>query len=59
MEGRIQAGDRDLERIARQAEKWRSAGASHLALNTMGAGLAGVDDHIAALAEAAKVIPVG
>jgi probable F420-dependent oxidoreductase len=59
MEGRIQAGDRDLERIARQAEKWRSAGASHLAFNTMGAGLAGVDDHIAALAEAAKVIPVG
>jgi probable F420-dependent oxidoreductase len=56
MEGRIPAGDRDLERIARQVERWRSAGASHLSLNTMGAGLAGVDDHIAALADAAEAI---
>lgn len=56
MEGRIQAGDGDLERIGRQAEKWRSAGASHLSLNTMGAELGGVDDHIASLAAAAEVV---
>jgi probable F420-dependent oxidoreductase len=56
MEGRIQAGDRDLERIGQQAEQWRSAGASHLSLNTMGAGLEDLDDHIASLAAAAEVV---
>ena len=56
MEGRIQAGDGDLERIARQAEAWRAAGASHLSLNTMGAGLAGVDNHIASVAAAAEAV---
>jgi hypothetical protein len=31
------------------------AGASHVSINTMGAGLASVDDHLAALARAAEV----
>jgi probable F420-dependent oxidoreductase len=56
MEGRVEAGDRDLERLERHAERWRSAGASHVSLNTMGAGLSGVDEHIGSLAAAAEVV---
>ncbi|HLN06853.1 MAG TPA: LLM class F420-dependent oxidoreductase [Acidimicrobiales bacterium] len=56
MEGRISAGDSEIDRIASQAEQWRAAGASHLSLNTMGAGLGQVDNHVAALAAAAEVV---
>jgi probable F420-dependent oxidoreductase len=34
---------------------WADAGASHVSVNTMGAGLISVDDHLAALATAAEV----
>ncbi len=57
LEGRVDwRGDRDdvLARI----EGWRSAGATHLTLNTMGAGLADVDDHLAALAAVAARLPL-
>jgi probable F420-dependent oxidoreductase len=33
---------------------WEAAGASHLSVNTMGSGLATVDDHLVVLAETAK-----
>ncbi len=33
---------------------WREAGASHLSINTMRAGLAPVDAHLAVLASAAE-----
>ena len=49
MEGRIDWRADGADTVARHAEKWRSAGATHLTINTMGAGLATVDDHIAAL----------
>jgi probable F420-dependent oxidoreductase len=55
-EGRIDYASRDLERMARHAELWRQAGASHLSLNTMGAGCTGVDDHIAALTAVARAL---
>jgi probable F420-dependent oxidoreductase len=55
-EGRIDYASRDLERMARHAELWRQAGASHLSLNTMGAGCTGVDDHIAALTTVAQAL---
>lgn len=42
--------------VATHADKWRHAGATHLTLNTMGAGLVGVDDHLSALAEAAPAL---
>jgi len=48
MEGRVNwAGDRD--EVAPDIGTWKSAGASHVSVNTMKAGLATVDDHIAAL----------
>jgi len=56
MEGRVSWGDGGAEDIVRHAAKWRDAGASHIAVNTMGAGLATVDDHIRVLAESAAVL---
>jgi probable F420-dependent oxidoreductase len=48
-EGRVDFATKDPERMARQADRWRDAGASHLSVNTMAAGCVGVDGHIRAL----------
>ena len=56
MEGFISVGDGDLSQLQQQGELWRSYGASHIALDTMRAGLGGVDDHVAVLAAAAEVL---
>ena len=58
MEGRAAWKADDPDQIARQTARWRDAGASHLTLDTMRAGLATVDDHIAALAAAAQLIGI-
>ena len=34
---------------------WADAGASHVSINTMNAGLASVDEHLAALTTAAEI----
>ncbi|MCV7103316.1 LLM class F420-dependent oxidoreductase [Mycobacterium palustre] len=48
MEGRISwTGDPD--KAAADIAAWKAAGATHLSVNTMKAGLATVDDHLAAL----------
>ncbi|OBI04311.1 LLM class F420-dependent oxidoreductase [Mycobacterium scrofulaceum] len=52
MEGRVSwTGDRD--RTARQIAGWRAAGATHVSVNTMNAGLGTVDDHLAVLGRVA------
>jgi hypothetical protein len=57
MEGRLNwHGDAD-ELIA-SLQRWREAGASYVSVNTMGAGLATVDDHLAALARAAEAAEI-
>lgn len=57
MEGRVNwRGDADA--AADELAAWARAGASHVAVNTMGAGLATVDDHLAALAQVAASLPV-
>jgi alkanesulfonate monooxygenase SsuD/methylene tetrahydromethanopterin reductase-like flavin-dependent oxidoreductase (luciferase family) len=54
MEGRVNwTGDAD--RAGAQLAAWAEAGASHLSVNTMGAGLRTVDDHLAVLAEFATL----
>ncbi|HWF36580.1 MAG TPA: LLM class F420-dependent oxidoreductase [Solirubrobacteraceae bacterium] len=53
MEGRVNVGAESPEEVARRVAAWREAGASHLSFNTMGAGLATVEEHIAALTAAA------
>ena len=49
IEGRIQIDAGDLDRLARQSDRWAAAGASHLSVGTMGAGRRGADSHIEAL----------
>ncbi len=56
MEGRASWGQGDLDKLADFAGRWRSAGASHLSLNTMGSNLGSVDDHLAALERMAPAV---
>jgi probable F420-dependent oxidoreductase len=56
MEGRVTWGDQGADKLAEQVGRWRAAGASHLSVNTMGAGLATVDDHVRVLGETARAL---
>jgi probable F420-dependent oxidoreductase len=56
MEGRVAIDLGDPERVARQVDKWREAGATHLHVITMDKGLSGVDAHIDALGQTAAVL---
>ena len=48
MEGRVNfQGDHD--RVTADIDAWAAAGATHLSVNTMGAGLRTVDEHLAVL----------
>ena len=53
MEGRV-SWRGDLEEFVQGLRSWADAGASHVSINTMGAGLTSVDDHLAALAAVAE-----
>ena len=53
MEGRLR-WQQDQQQLAAAMRQWQGAGATHLSVNTMGAGLKTVDDHLAALAAAAE-----
>jgi probable F420-dependent oxidoreductase len=44
------------DQVADQAARWAKAGATHLAVNTMNAGLGSVDDHISALTRSAEAL---
>jgi probable F420-dependent oxidoreductase len=53
MEGRVDwRGDGDA--VADQLTQWEKSGATHVSVNTMGAGLKTVDDHLAVLARVAE-----
>ncbi len=53
MEGRVTwTGDPD--RALAEIAAWRAAGASHVSINTMGAGLDGVEEHLAVLERLAQ-----
>ena len=56
MEGRVLWQADDPDRFRRQVERWRAAGASHLGIDTMRLGLGGVDGHLAALEEVARLL---
>ncbi|MGI8491376.1 MAG: LLM class F420-dependent oxidoreductase [Acidimicrobiales bacterium] len=56
MEGRVSQGSGGPETLVRHAERWRSAGATHLSVNTMGAGLSGLDAHLDALTVSAEAM---
>jgi probable F420-dependent oxidoreductase len=53
MEGRV-SWNGNADDLAEGLRAWADGGASHVSINTMKAGLASVDDHLAALTTAAK-----
>jgi probable F420-dependent oxidoreductase len=55
MEGRI-SWRGDVAALVAQVDRWREAGATHVSINTMGAGLDGVDGHLAALTQVAGAL---
>jgi probable F420-dependent oxidoreductase len=56
MDGRVSFGDAGAASVAKAIYRWRIAGATHVSVNTMGAGLGGVDGHLAALAQVADAV---
>jgi probable F420-dependent oxidoreductase len=58
MEGRLDWRG-DLDELVRRVGLWREAGASHLSINTMHAGLATVDDHLEVLDRVAAGLGLG
>jgi len=56
MEGRVSWGDGAEDKLADHAGRWRAAGATHVSVNTMGAGLGAVDGHLEALTRAAGAL---
>ena len=56
MEGRVSWGEGGADEVSRRAGKWRDAGATHVSINTMGAGLASPDDHLGALTAVAGAL---
>jgi hypothetical protein len=54
MDGRV-TWSRDSDLLAKSLQSWADAGATHATINTMGAGLTTVDDHLDALTAAAEV----
>jgi probable F420-dependent oxidoreductase len=56
LEPRLRYGDGDLDWLARQSEAWQAAGATHLTLVTLHAGLKTPADHLAAARRFAEQI---
>ena len=54
MEGRVSWGPGGVDTVVEHAKRWDACGATHLSVNTMGAGLATVNDHLDALSRAAQ-----
>ncbi len=56
MEGRVSWGEKGVDQIVDHIGRWREAGATHVSINTMNAGLASVDDHLTALDATAEAL---
>lgn len=56
MEGRVSWGEGGLPRLLDHLERWRSAGATHVSINTMSAGLGALDGHLTVLREVAAAL---
>jgi probable F420-dependent oxidoreductase len=56
MEGRVSWGEGGAAKLVDHVDRWRAAGASHVSVNTMGAGLGSVDGHLEALAVVASAL---
>ncbi|HYA99070.1 MAG TPA: LLM class F420-dependent oxidoreductase [Ktedonobacteraceae bacterium] len=49
IEARMNAREGNLDEWVRQTEGWRELGATHISINTMGAGFKSIDDHMSAI----------
>jgi probable F420-dependent oxidoreductase len=56
LEGRVNANRVPEEKWPTEVEWWRTVGATHVELNTMGAGYPSLDEHLEALARFALVV---
>jgi probable F420-dependent oxidoreductase len=56
MEGRVAWTDAGVDKLVDHVGRWERAGASHLGVNTMNAGLGAVENHLAVLAEVADAL---
>ncbi|MGH7641571.1 MAG: LLM class F420-dependent oxidoreductase [Candidatus Dormibacteria bacterium] len=56
MEARLSWGAGGAQALVELSGEWQSAGATHLSINTMGAGLKSGEDHLDALAETAAAL---
>ena len=54
LEPRLHWGNGDLDALGRALEGWRAAGATHISLNTMGAGFRTAGEHLAAIRHLAE-----
>ncbi|MBP6786262.1 MAG: LLM class F420-dependent oxidoreductase [Candidatus Promineofilum sp.] len=55
LEPRLHWGDGDLDALGRALEGWRTAGATHISLNTMGAGFTTAGEHLEAIRRFAEI----
>jgi probable F420-dependent oxidoreductase len=58
LEGRVNFTG-DLDAALASIEGWRAAGATHVTVNTMGAGLSSVDNHLTVLGDIARSLTPG
>ncbi|MEQ7126486.1 LLM class F420-dependent oxidoreductase [Actinopolymorpha sp. B11F2] len=56
MEGRLSVDRTTVDDVAENARRWRDVGATHLSINTMGAGLSSVDEHVDLLGQVASAV---
>jgi probable F420-dependent oxidoreductase len=56
MEGRVSFDSGGPDAVVKTVATWRSLGATHIGINTMGAGFRSVDEHLAALAAVAPAL---
>ena len=59
MEGRVSWTDEGVDKLVDHIDRWRAAGATHVSINTMNAGLGAVEGHLTALTEAADALDLG
>jgi probable F420-dependent oxidoreductase len=59
MEGRVRWSDRGVEGIVDHVGRWRDAGATHVSIDTMRAGLGPVEQHLEVLAQVADALALG
>lgn len=57
IEAAINVREGNLDEQIRQTEQWRQIGATHISLNTMGAGFRSLDEHLDALRRYKEAIP--